>query len=442
MNTEAPKKTLIVYSSRQNTQNSKKLAEAIYEAIPGSKLASADNAPNPDNYDFIILGFGIYYGWPDGDMRAYMRKCINKDIGLFLTLGAYPDSDHAKNCMGKAEGLLSTCSVKARFLCHGHLEDAMIERMKARPAGSPHSWDEERAKRVIDAAKHPDTSDTKKASDIFYEAWKKLSASPIHKETSEKYAVLIAAFGSSFANAEKSYANIEALVKNSNLGIEVRRAYTSGTVRKKLEQNGNVIKSVPGVLKDLFIEGFTSVKVIALYMVPGEEYHKLCRDVNAFKCGRCGFNRIEITKPFLSSSASLDKICESVISEFPPERKTKDAVILMGHGNSHGTCDLNYIAAAAEFNRRDKNIFLASVEGKPEFGSVLQTLKDRKIRKAFLMPFMIVAGDHAINDMAGADANSWKSRLEKAGIISEPVLKGLGEYKLISSLFIKESDIQ
>lgn len=428
-------KVLVVYSSRKNTQNSRKLAEAVHEAMPGSSIAQADDAPNPEGYDFIILGFGIYYGWPEGDMRAYMRKCINKNIGLFLTLGAYPDSDHAKNCMGRAEGLLSTCSIKARFFCHGRLENGAIERMKARPAGSPHSWDEERGKRVMEAAKHPDEKDMTEASNLFSEAWDKiLNGASAHKEEPDKKAILIAAFGSSVASAAKAYDNIGKIVKDANPETEIRWAYTSGFVREKLEQKGKIIKSVSGALKDLFIEGFTAVKVIALHMVPGEEYHKLCSEVHSFNCGRCGFRKIEISKPFLNSADSLDKLCSCVISEIPSVRRKKDAVVLMGHGNSHGICDLNYIAAAAEFNRRDKNIFLATVEGKPDFASLLEILKSKKISKAYLMPFMIVAGDHAVNDLAGANENSWKSRLERAGITCVPLLKGLGEHKTIYNL--------
>lgn len=259
--------------------------------------------------------------------------------------------------------------------------------------------------------------------------------SSIDTENFEKKAVLIAAVGSNGANAKKAYDNIEGIVKKANPEIPVYWSYTSHAARKKIKEKGTVIKAVPEVLKDLFTDGFTSIKIIALYMVPAEEYHKLCMEVDAFLLSCCGSLKIEITKPFLDSAVALEKLCDCIISEIPSERKNNEAVILMGHGNKHGICDSNYIAAAVELNSRDKNIFLAVFEGKPDFKHVIETLIEKKIPKVYLMPLMIVSGIHAVNDLAGDNVNSCKAQIEAAGIECVPVLKGIGEYKGIGRLF-------
>lgn len=436
------KKILVVYSSRA-TGNSKKIAEALHSAFGEGicDIASAGDAPAPGKYDFIIMGFGVYRGWPDGDMRSYMRRCRNKNVGVFLTLAAYPDSEHAITCIGRAEGLLNNCFVRARFRCHGRLDPETVKRMKERPLGAVHSWDPERAKRLTEAETHPDEKDLAKAIEIFGEAWEKISAGEyVKKDPVEKKAILLATFGSSVTSAIAAYDNIERVISEKNPGITVRRAYISPTVRKKLNDAGGNFKSLAGSLNELFKEAFQSVKVVCVNMVPGEEYEKMLQEMSVFSFGSLGFREFEIAKPLLYSSKSLNRICDVFFSEImPPERKPSEAVILMGHGNSHGQCDLNYIAAACEFNKRDKSVFLATVEGKPDFETLLKGLKRKKISKAYLMPFMIVAGDHAVNDLAGTEPDSWKSRLENCGVNCVPVLKGLGEYKGIAELFAENS---
>jgi sirohydrochlorin cobaltochelatase len=430
MNTD--KKALVVYTSR-STGNTLKVAEAIQRGLGAQcDIFPAADAPKPDKYDFIILGFGVYRGWPDGDMRAYMAKCRKKDVGIFMTLGAWPDSEHAFNCMGRAEGLLNSCKVRGKFICHGRLDPAMGERMKLRPAGAPHSWDEQRAERVAAAESRPDENDLAKAQNIFKAAWEKIISGVTPKSKKEpKEGILLAAFGTTVKSAAAAYENIERMVKAAHPDTPVLWAYTSRMVRNKLGKSGVKIKSVRGALNDMFLEGFTSVKVISLHVVPGEEYHKMLKEISTFSIPMIGFEQLEVSPALLSNAERLNKLCDIVYACIPASRKAEDAVVFMGHGNHKGHCELNYLAMAAELKRRDKNIFLATVEGTPGFEAVREEIKDAKCSKAYLMPLMVVAGDHACNDLAGPEDDSWKSILETDGMTCIPVLKGLGEYEEI-----------
>ena len=114
-------------------------------------------------------------------------------------------------------------------------------------------------------------------------------------------------------------------------------------------------------------------------------------------------------------------------SIIPDERKAEDAVVFMGHG-SHHPADAIYSAMMYKAQKRDPNCFVGTVEGSPTFEEILDQLKARGVKKAYLIPFMTVAGDHSINDMSGKDPDSWESQLKKVGIKAVPVLHGLAEY--------------
>ena len=111
--------------------------------------------------------------------------------------------------------------------------------------------------------------------------------------------------------------------------------------------------------------------------------------------------------------------------------------MLMGHGTTHYA---NSIYAALDYTFKDKshkNIFLGTVEAYPSMETLMKMVKDYHPSKVILAPFMIVAGDHAKNDMAGDDPDSWYSQFAAAGFEVETVLKGLGEYPGIRRLLVE-----
>ena len=125
-----------------------------------------------------------------------------------------------------------------------------------------------------------------------------------------------------------------------------------------------------------------------------------------------------------------------MLSKIPSDRKKEDAVIFMGHGSPAHPSGMIYLAAAYCLDKIDDNAFLAAVEGAPTFDETLEILKAKNIKKAYILPFMSVAGDHAKNDMAGDEPDSWKSILTKNGIDAVPVLKGMAEYDEIVNIWL------
>ncbi len=250
----------------------------------------------------------------------------------------------------------------------------------------------------------------------------------------KKVGILLVAFGSSEASAQVSFENIDKKVKATYSGIPVRWAYTSTIIRKKLAKQGRHLDSPEVALAKMQDEGFTHVAVQSLHTIGGDEYHDLRRTVGAFKI-MGGFQRIILGYPLLATQEDMQRTVNAILSTIPIERKKSEAVVLMGHG-AHHPSNAFYAALMFQLQLKDPNIIVGTVEGYPEVDLVKELLLKKKIKKAYLMPFMSVAGDHAKNDMAGDEEDSWKSILTKAGIQCVPILKGTADYDVFVDIWV------
>jgi sirohydrochlorin cobaltochelatase len=242
----------------------------------------------------------------------------------------------------------------------------------------------------------------------------------------KKVGILLVAFGSSEASAQVSFENIDRKVKQAYPDIPVRWAYTSHIIRDKLAKQGRMLDSPEVALAKMRDEKFTHVAVASLHTIPGAEYHDLRRAIGAFQ-QMGGFQGLILAYPLLATQEDMERTVEAVLATVPKERQPDEAVVLMGHGTHHPS-NAFYAALMFQLQLRDPNIFVGTVEGYPEVDLIQNLLLKKNIKKAYLMPFMSVAGDHAKNDMAGDEDDSWKSILTKAGIECVPVLKGTAEY--------------
>jgi len=250
-----------------------------------------------------------------------------------------------------------------------------------------------------------------------------------------KKGILLVAFGSSVPEAQVSFENIDNKVNKTFPGIPVRWAYTSHIIRHKLAKEGKQLDSVEVALAKMMDEGFTHVAVQSLHTIAGEEYHQLVQNAHAFGLMAGGFKRIVVGYPLLAREDDLERVTKAILGHIPRDRKKKDAVVLMGHGSPHPG-NAFYAAMMYHFQREDPNIFLGTVEGAPTIDDIKEMLAEKRIKKAYLMPFMSVAGDHARNDMAGDEEDSWKSILTKQGVICVPILKGTAEYDDIVNIWV------
>lgn len=252
---------------------------------------------------------------------------------------------------------------------------------------------------------------------------------------SEKKAILAVSFGTSFQETrDKTIGAIEAEIASAYPDYHVRRAFTSGMILRKLAQRDQVyIDNVEQAMERLVKEGFQTVIVQPTHIINGEEYEKMMAQLAKYE-GQ--FDKLLVGAPLLSSSQDFEEVVEAVMKQVADLDK-EHALVLMGHGTEHHT-DAVYAALDYRFKAMGhKHVIVATVEGYPGIEEVKHQLSQMNPGKVILMPFMIVAGDHATNDLAGEEEDSWKSVLEAQGYQTECRLLGLGEMPEIREIYRK-----
>lgn len=255
----------------------------------------------------------------------------------------------------------------------------------------------------------------------------------VSKET--KKAILAVSFGTSHNDTRKI--TIDAIEQDMQAAFPdyaLYRAWTSKMIIKKVNARDGVhICNVKEAMEKMLQDGITDVLVQPTHVINGIENDLMKEDALAFQEQ---FHSISFGDPLLTSEQDNLAVIDAITSEF--KTLTKDEVlVLMGHGTTHYA---NAIYAALDYTFKDKgysNIFLGTVEAYPTMESLLKMVHAYQPKKVVLAPFMIVAGDHAKNDMASDEPDSWYSQFKAAGYDVEPVLKGLGEYTGIRKLFIE-----
>lgn len=257
-----------------------------------------------------------------------------------------------------------------------------------------------------------------------------------HTATPEKTGILLVTFGSTYPEAQNAFDNIDENVRNAFPGKEIRWAYTSRIVRNRMAEKGEILDSPEQALAKMADEAFTRVAVQSLHVIPGSEYHYLVSTARAFESLKKGIGRISVGKPLLAGQKALEAAAGAVNATMPEKRKPDEAVVLVGHGSSHAA-DASYAALMWQLQQEDENIFIGTISGFPGIDEIVSLLEENNPEKVWLMPFMSVLGDHAQNDMFGADAGSWRIVLTEAGFTVEGVNKGFAEYDEYVDIWIR-----
>ena len=248
-----------------------------------------------------------------------------------------------------------------------------------------------------------------------------------------RQALLVVSFGTTVPKAKRDIEGVEKALTALVPGMDVFRAYTSSIIRKKLAGRGEPVFSVEDALEHLADQGYTHVYLQPTHLLPGVEYAKIRRAVHRFP-RRKEFEALVMGEPLLPDNSSLLELAGVIARCYVPE---EGALVLMGHG-SDSFANLVYPALQTVLRLTGvERTYVGTVEGWPELDEVMEQLKTTPHRQVKLVPLMLVAGDHAINDMAGDDPDSWYSQFKQAGFSVETCLKGLGEYPGIREIFIQ-----
>lgn len=230
-------------------------------------------------------------------------------------------------------------------------------------------------------------------------------------------------FGTSHKDTrEKCLDVIENKVKEKYGQEKVERAYTSGIIRRIIEKKEGIhIYDQKEGLEALKNKGYNEIITMSLHILGGIEYSKLDDSYG------------KVTEPLLKAEEDYLKIVNN--EEFN-NLEGNDAIVFMGHG-TESAADSTYQKLQEEYIKAGKNnIFVATVEGEVTIEDIIEKLKKTDYKKILLKPFMIVAGDHAKNDMASDEEDSWKTVLTNEGYEVIALLKGMGEYEFIQDMFM------
>ena len=267
--------------------------------------------------------------------------------------------------------------------------------------------------------------------------------------------LLVVSFGTSFNDSRVAdIKSIEDALQEANPDWSVRRAFTAQIIINHIQaRDGEKIDNMEQALERAVANGVKQLVVQPTHLMHGAEYDEMCAAIDKV---RDQFESVEIAEPMLGEvgsdatviNADKEAVAKAVVAAALSEsgyestaaaKEAGVAYVLMGHGTAH-VAKVTYSQMAAQMDKLGyENVFIGTVEGEPEDTSceaVIAAVKEAGYTTVVLRPLMVVAGDHANNDMAGADEDSWKTMFEAAGLTVNCQISGLGRIADVQALYV------
>ena len=256
------------------------------------------------------------------------------------------------------------------------------------------------------------------------------------KASSDKE-ILIVSFGTSYSNSRHvTIGAIEDAIREAYPDYQVRRAFTAQIIIDKLKKEENIeIDNVKQALDRAVANGVKTLIVQPTHLMNGLEYNDLKKELDKYKDK---FDKIALGEPLLTSDEDFKQVIAAITNDTKEYLDGETAICFMGHGTE---ADSNKVYAtlqeklkAAGYN----DYFVGTVEAKPSVDDLIAQVKESgKYKRVILQPLMVVAGDHANNDMAGDEEGSWATKFKAAGFEVKPVLRGLGQIYDIQKIYLE-----
>ena len=267
--------------------------------------------------------------------------------------------------------------------------------------------------------------------------------------------LLVVSFGTSFNDSRVAdIKSVEDALQEANPDWSVRRAFTAQIIINHIQaRDGEKIDNMEQALERAVANGVKQLVVQPTHLMHGAEYDEMCDAIDKV---RDKFESVEIAEPMLGEvgsdaaviNADKEAVAKAVVAAALSEsgyestaaaKEAGVAYVLMGHGTAH-VAKVTYSQMATQMDKLGyENVFIGTVEGEPEDTSceaVIAAVKEAGYTTVVLRPLMVVAGDHANNDMAGADEDSWKTMFEAAGFTVNCQISGLGRIADVQALYV------
>jgi len=240
--------------------------------------------------------------------------------------------------------------------------------------------------------------------------------------------IAVISFGTTYLDtADKTIHAVETEISKNFNDYSITTAYTSSIVRKRLLDLDIQIQSPEECFQHLADEHFKDVIVLPTHIIGGEEYSKVVKCAKEFSNK---FDSVKVCRPLINVK-DIPHIVDTILEIFViPD---SSFLVFMGHGSNTEANKIYELINKELSNRKVKNIYISTVEAKPDLVHALDTVKQYNPKDVILTPFMLVAGDHANNDMA----IEWKSEFEDSGFKTQCLIKGLGEYPQFRKIYVE-----
>ena len=280
---------------------------------------------------------------------------------------------------------------------------------------------------------------------------------PLNEDNIGENEILVVSFGTSFNDSRaEDIGGVEKALQAAYPDWSVRRAFTAQIIINHVQaRDDEKIDNMDQALERAVDNGVKNLVVQPTHLMHGAEYDELTEAVENYKDK---FESVKIAEPLLGevgadeTAINEDKaaVAEAITAEavktagfdsLDAAKEEGTAFVFMGHGTSH-TAKISYSQMQTQMEQLGyENVFIGTVEGEPEdtaCEAVIEKLKEAGYKKVILRPLMVVAGDHANNDMAGDDDDSWKSQFEASGVFDsiDTQIAGLGEIDAIQQLYV------
>lgn len=267
--------------------------------------------------------------------------------------------------------------------------------------------------------------------------------------------LLVVSFGTSFNDSRVAdIKGIEDALQEANPDWSVRRAFTAQIIINHIQaRDGEKIDNMTQALDRAVANGVKNLVVQPTHLMHGAEYDEMCEAIEAY---RDKFESVSIAEPMLGEVGSdatvinADKeavakaitaaaVADAGFESLDAAKDAGTAFVFMGHGTAH-VAKVTYSQMSTQMQTLGyENVFIGTVEGEPEETSceaVIEAVKAAGYTNVVLRPLMVVAGDHANNDMAGSEDDSWKTMFEAAGFTVDCQIAGLGEIADVQALYV------
>ena len=254
---------------------------------------------------------------------------------------------------------------------------------------------------------------------------------------SEKKALLVVSFGTSYAETRKL--TIEAIEQDLKAAFPDRtfyRAWTSRMIKKKLlERDGLQIDDVREALERMVSDGVTDVLIQPTHMLAGVGFEDTIRVIRSFLYS---FKMITMGRALIANEDDLRLLTGALEKVFEKEIAS-GMMVFMGHGSERNAFPVYELLQRQFEQDGHADVCVGTVEFTPGIEPVLEKIRARRPEKIFLTPLLVVAGDHATNDMSGDDEDSWKNQFAREGAEVTCIVRGLGEYAEIRQLYLEHA---